>query len=129
MANQCSFCEVRRIETNMMVLGSGDSTLWVEFCAACGERNVLTNEQGENWLVRELFDKINHGAGYVRKPHDVMLANELAKAAEAAHAEHQAYDDYAKLVAESLANPWAVAAPLNQQSYAERHKRWTDAAN
>ena len=64
MANQCSFCEVRRIETNMMVLGSGDSTLWVEFCAACGERNVLTNEQGENWLVRELFDKINFRCAY-----------------------------------------------------------------
>jgi hypothetical protein len=109
MANQCSFCEMRHIETNMMVLGTGAEALWVEFCSDCGDRHVLTNEKGENWLVREVWDSINHGAGYVRKPADVMLANDLAKAAEEHAAEDREYDDYANLLAAAQANPWAVS--------------------
>jgi hypothetical protein len=56
MANQCSFCERRHIETNMLVLNGGE--IWIEFCSDCGNEQKLTNaETGETVTVRELFDR------------------------------------------------------------------------
>ena len=55
MANECSFCGQRHIETNMLVLG-GD---WLEFCQPCGERETVRNaETGEEIPVAALFRRI-----------------------------------------------------------------------
>ena len=52
MSNQCSFCEDRHVETNMLVLNNG--ALWVEFCEDC-KNETLTNENGEVMTVAAIF--------------------------------------------------------------------------
>jgi len=56
MSDYCTFCDTRRPEggTNHLVLNGGD--LWIEFCKPCGEKETLTNQDGESITVQELFD-------------------------------------------------------------------------
>lgn len=74
MSNRCDYCQLRT-NTNSIVLNNGE--LWVEFCAVCGQNNILTNQGGENWLVAELFASAAQ-PGYVRNPEDVLKADRIA---------------------------------------------------
>ena len=88
MADYCIFCETRRPfgGTNTIVLNGGE--FWVEFCGICGENNVLRDETGTAYLVREVFTGVR---GAARDPKDVVKAEFLALAeAEAAEAREAA---------------------------------------
>ena len=55
MANQCVYCNKRRIPTNMLVLGPD----WIEFCEPCGVQNEASNrETGEVLTIKALFDRL-----------------------------------------------------------------------
>lgn len=56
MANECSICGDRRIETCMLVLNNG--TNWVEFCACCADAVCLVSPEGERKTPREVWDAI-----------------------------------------------------------------------
>ena len=56
MANQCCYCNVRHIDTNMLVLGDN----WIEFCEECGPLNTVTNrDTGETMTISAVFDRLN----------------------------------------------------------------------
>lgn len=68
MSDFCGFCETRRPVggTNMLIVGQGN---WLEFCAPCGEKEILTNEEtGEQITVRALFDRCSEGQGSLPEP-------------------------------------------------------------
>lgn len=102
MANECTFCGQRHIETNMLVLNGGN--MWVEFCASCGDTNVLRNaENGEVLLVRELWARCaadKAGAPFVRNAADIAYAAEIARQEDARHAERAAIESYHDEVAQ-----------------------------
>lgn len=68
MADHCGFCDTRRPTggTNMLIVNQGT---WLEFCAPCGEKEVLTNDAtGEEITVRALFDRCSEGKGSLPDP-------------------------------------------------------------
>ena len=55
MPNRCTFCEVVRIPTNHLILG----TTWYEFCENCGEKQMfarMNNGALESKSIKELLD-------------------------------------------------------------------------
>lgn len=68
MADHCAICDTRRPEggTNHLVLNGGE--LWIEFCAPCGESEILTNpETGEEISVAALFRRTQEESGQDRE--------------------------------------------------------------
>lgn len=99
MANECSFCGARHIETNMLVLNNG--AMWVEFCGYCADNEVLCNaENNEVLLVRELFarcEAASLGVPFVRNPLDILHAEAIHQRDLIANAEAMEYDAYMEL--------------------------------
>lgn len=56
MADYCQFCEVRHPEggTKHLVLNGGK--VWLEFCPKCGDKEVLTNQDGEEFTLNQIFN-------------------------------------------------------------------------
>jgi hypothetical protein len=54
MADRCVICNESK-PTNHLVLNGGD--LWIEFCEPCGEKETLTNQNGETLTIKQIFDK------------------------------------------------------------------------
>ena len=57
MSDYCALCETRRPEggTNHFVLKNDDGRVWIEFCEPCGKEEILTNEEGEEKSVYDIF--------------------------------------------------------------------------
>jgi hypothetical protein len=119
MANQCSFCGIRHVETSMMVLNEGN--MWVEFCSYCGENNVLHNElTNETLLVRELYDScIIEAEGYefVRAAADVYNAAEVARRCQKAALEDAIYNAESERLWELLDAERAQQPILNAEHW------------
>ena len=128
MANECIFCERRRIETNMLVLNGGE--FWVEFCQPCGEREVLHNaETGDTLLVRELWDRTiaeKEGRPFVRNAADIAYAAELwASQAERAElaAAREAYHAAVEAAMDEHHTPVPASDHWDNLAYRLEHSR------
>lgn len=57
MSDYCALCETRRPEggTNHLVLNNDDGRVWIEFCEPCGKEEILTNAEGEEKSVYDIF--------------------------------------------------------------------------
>jgi hypothetical protein len=54
MADKCGYCG-EKTPTNHLVLNGG--ALWIEFCKPCGDKETLTNQDGETFTIQQIFDK------------------------------------------------------------------------
>ena len=64
MSDRCGFCNTKT-ETDMLVLGNQ----WLEFCAPCGDTEVLTNSHtGEVATISAVFDSIGDGTAVATIP-------------------------------------------------------------
>jgi hypothetical protein len=55
MADHCSFCDTRRPQggTNILIINNG--SVWLEFCPDCGDKEILTNQDGKHQTVAQVF--------------------------------------------------------------------------